>query len=78
VAMLQEQIKVGQRIEEFFLDAWTGSAWKEIVRSTTVGFKRLLRFPEVAAAKVRLRITRSRVCPTLSNFGLFRAPDVSN
>jgi alpha-L-fucosidase len=77
VAMLQEQIKVGQRIEEFYLDAWTGSAWKEIVRSTTVGFKRLLRFPEVAAAKVRLRITRSRVCPTISNFGLFRAPNVS-
>ncbi|MGA2587689.1 MAG: alpha-L-fucosidase [Candidatus Aminicenantales bacterium] len=78
VAMLQEQIKVGQRIEELYLDAWTGSVWKEIARSTTVGFKRLLRFPEVAAAKVRVRITQSRVCPTLSNFGLFRASDVSN
>jgi alpha-L-fucosidase len=77
VALLQEQIHVGQRIEEFFLDAWIGSSWKEIVRSTTVGYKRLLRFPEVTAQKVRVRITKSRVCPTLSNFGLFRAPAIS-
>jgi alpha-L-fucosidase len=77
VALLQEQIHVGQRIEEFFLDAWTGSSWKEIVRSTTVGYKRLLRFPELTALRVRVRITKSRVCPTLSNFGLFRAPTIA-
>ena len=77
VAMLQEQITAGQRIEEFYVDAWTGSEWKEIARATTVGYKRLLRFPEVTAAKVRVRITRSRVCPTLLSFGLFHAPDVS-
>jgi len=77
VAMLQEQIKLGQRIEEFFVDAWAGSEWREIARSTTIGNKSLLRFPEVTAAKVRVRITRSRVCPTLSHFGLFRAPAIS-
>lgn len=71
-AMLQEQIKVGQRIEEFSLDVWTGSEWQEIARATTVGYKRLLRFPEVRASKVRIRITKSRAAPTLANFGLFR------
>jgi alpha-L-fucosidase len=71
-AMLQEQITVGQRIEEFVLDAWTEGEWKEIARATTIGYKRLLRFREVTASKVRVRITRSRAAPTLSNFGLFR------
>jgi len=71
VVMLQEHIADGQRIEEFSLDAWDGSAWKEIARSTTVGYKRLLRFDRTTAQRVRLRIARSRVCPTLSSFGLF-------
>ena len=78
VVLLQEQIIVGQRIEEFFLDAWSGNGWKEIARSTTVGYKRLLRFPEVTAARVRLRITQSRDYPTLSNFGLYRSPADEN
>jgi alpha-L-fucosidase len=73
VALIQERIQVGQRIEEVALDAWDGSGWQEISRAATVGYKRLLRFPEVRAAKVRLRILRSRVCPTIANFGLFRA-----
>jgi len=72
VAMLQEPIAIGQRIEEFALDAWTGGNWNEIARATTIGYKRLLRFPEVKASKVRVRILQSRAAPALSNFGLFR------
>ncbi len=71
VAMLQEHIADGQRIEEFYLDSWDGSSWKEIAHSTTVGYKRLLRLDSETAQHVRLRITRSRVCPTISSFGLF-------
>jgi len=73
VAMLQEQITVGQRVEEFGLDIWDGREWKEIAHSTTIGYKRLLRFPDVTAAKVRLRIVQSRANPTISTFGLFCA-----
>jgi alpha-L-fucosidase len=73
-ATLQERIQVGQRVEDFALDAWDGRNWRELVRSTTIGYKRLLRFGEVTARKVRVRILQSRLCPTLSNFGLFQAP----
>jgi alpha-L-fucosidase len=76
MAMLQEQITVGQRIEEFALYAWADGDWKEIARATTIGHKRLVRFPEVTARKVRLRIVQSRVCPTIANFGLFKAPEM--
>ncbi len=74
VAELAEHIKIGQRISEFALDAWDGGAWKEFAHGTTVGYKRLLRFDPVTASKVRLRILDSRVCPTLSGFGLYHAP----
>lgn len=71
VAMLQEHIATGQRIEEFFIDIWDGSNWKQIAGATTVGYKRLLRLPAATARKVRVRITKSRVSPTLAEFGLF-------
>jgi alpha-L-fucosidase len=73
-AMLQECIRAGQRIERFHLDAWDGNAWKQIMRGTTIGHKRLLRFPAVTTTKVRLVIDESRTSPTLSTFGLFKAP----
>ncbi len=69
--MLQEAIQQGQRVESFVVEAWKNGIWEEFARSTTIGYKRLLRFDDVTTDKVRLRFTASRVCPTLSNFGLF-------
>ena len=60
VAMLKEDIRRGQRVEAFALDIWDGTDWKEIAAGTTIGWKKLLRFPAVEAAKVRVRILRSR------------------
>jgi alpha-L-fucosidase len=74
VAELAEYIKRGQQVEEFVLEAFDGESWEEFVRGTTVGYKRLLRFDNVTARKVRLRILKSRVCPTISDFALYYAP----
>jgi len=73
-AMLQEYLPAGQRVEAFVLDAWDGSDWKPIANATVIGYKRLLRFDDVTSSRARVRITASRVSPTLSNFGLFYAP----
>ena len=72
--MLQENIRVGQRIEAFRLETWSDNTWKTIARGTTVGYKRLLRFPTVTSRKVRLVIDSSRTGPTLSSFGLYKSP----
>ena len=74
VVMLQEQIRVGQRVESFALDIWTSENWQEIASATVVGYKRLLRFTPVTASRLRLRILASRLCPTLSRVGLFKSP----
>jgi alpha-L-fucosidase len=74
VAMLQEQIRRGQRIEEFALDGFVDGQWEELGRATTVGHKRLLQFAPVETDRVRVRILESRVAPTLSNFGLYMVP----
>ncbi len=74
VAMLQEQITVGQRIGKFRIDYWDGSEWQKLTGGTTVGYKRLLRFSPVTTDRVRLVIERSRLNPTLADFGLFELP----
>ncbi len=71
VAELAENIALGQRVEEFVLEARDGEEWKQFAQGTTIGYKRLLRFEPVTARRVRLTILKSRVCPTLSNFALY-------
>ncbi len=73
-AMLQENILAGQRIEKFHLEYFDGNDWKNFAAATTIGYKRLLRFPEVTTDKVKIVIDQCRTNPTLSTFGLFMAP----
>ncbi len=76
VAELAEHIALGQRVEEFVLEAWTEGQWKEFARGTTIGYRRLLRFDQVTTSRVKLSILGARVCPTLSGFGLYFAPSI--
>lgn len=74
VLLLQENIAVGQRIEKFSLEYLDGHHWNQITGGTTVGAKRLLRFKPVTAKTIRLKITSSRLNPTLSALGLYKQP----
>ncbi len=78
IVELQEQIRVGQRVEEFAVDAMVNGEWKELGKSTTIGYKEYLSVPDTTTDRVRVRILASRVCPTLSNFGLFYKPKMLN
>jgi alpha-L-fucosidase len=73
-SLLQEQITLGQRIEAYTLEAATAQGWQVVARGTTVGYKKLDRFPEVTTRRVRLTINRARAFPTLRELGLFREP----
>ena len=75
VALLQEDITKGQRVEYFVIEAMNNDKWDTIAKGTTIGYKRLLRFPEVTAGEIRLSILSSRATPNISTFGLFFAPD---
>ncbi|MGH7993811.1 MAG: discoidin domain-containing protein, partial [Limisphaerales bacterium] len=79
VISLQEAVDHrGQRIESFAIEAWNGSAWinAEKISSddlTTVGHRRLIRLKSpVTTDQVRIRITGSRLEPTLAEMGLFK------
>lgn len=74
VLQLQENIRIGQRIESFKLEYWDKNGWKEIALGTTVGYKRLLRFEPVTTNRVRLSILSSRLNPTIAELGLYKLP----
>eukprot|EP00831_Metopus_contortus_P075432 TRINITY_DN6916_c0_g1_i2.p1 TRINITY_DN6916_c0_g1~~TRINITY_DN6916_c0_g1_i2.p1 ORF type:complete len:774 (+),score=147.06 TRINITY_DN6916_c0_g1_i2:1219-3540(+) len=69
--MLQEQIRAGQRIENFAIDCRVDSQWREVAAGKTVGYKKLICFDPVRTDAVRIRITGSRLCPTLSNCAIY-------
>ncbi|MBL7817173.1 MAG: alpha-L-fucosidase [Saprospiraceae bacterium] len=74
VLLLQENIRIGQRIESFKLEYWDKNAWKEVITGTTVGYKRLMRFDAITTNKVRLHILSSRLNPTIAELGLYKLP----
>lgn len=74
--VLQEYILKGQRIEAFQVEFRDGFEWVELVRSTTVGYKRMLRFAPVSARKLRIKLIKSRLCPTLSGIGIYLSPEL--
>jgi alpha-L-fucosidase len=71
VAMLQEDISMGQRVEKFVIEARTDNQWETVATGSTIGYKRMLRFPDVTADEIRLTITSSRARPNISTFALY-------
>jgi alpha-L-fucosidase len=69
--MIQENFRNGQRVEAFCLEVPSGTEWREIARGTTIGYKRLLRFPPVDASRVRVRILAARAEPEIAELGLY-------
>lgn len=74
-AMLQENFREGQRVEQFAVEAEVNGQWITVSCGTTIGYKRLLRFEPVSARHVRLRIQSARGCPQIGSFGLFKSPE---
>jgi alpha-L-fucosidase len=71
--LLQEPIRLGQRISRFAINAFIQGKWVPIAQGTTIGYKRLLRIPAVTTDKVQIVIKNANNVPALSHFGLFLA-----
>ena len=73
VVMLQEDIAKGQRVESFAVEVLTEQGWQEVGQGTTVGYKRLLRFPAVKASQLKVKINECRLTAHISQVGAFYA-----
>lgn len=72
--MLQEYIPLGQRVKKFTVEYLDGKQWKAVKQgeeTTTIGYKRLLRFQTIESKGIRVRILDSRGPICLNNIGVF-------
>ena len=69
--VLQEYIRLGQRVKSFSVDVFENGDWKNVATGTTVGYKRILKIDPVHTSKIRIAISDARACPVLSEIGVY-------
>ncbi|MGM9759621.1 MAG: alpha-L-fucosidase, partial [Parabacteroides sp.] len=74
--LVQEYIRLGQRVKGFTVEAFVNGDWQLLDKQTTIGYKRILRFPTVTTDKIRFTITDAKACPLISHIALYHAPKV--
>lgn len=82
VVRVREQIRLGQRVQNFAIDAWVDGKWETIDAEEnggkSIGNQVMRRVKTTTTDKVRLRITKSRACPCISELSLLKMPDISS
>lgn len=76
--MLQEYIPMGQNVDAFYLDYYLNGKWLPIEidePTTTVGYKRLLRFQPVRANKLRIRFKVFKGTLCINKVGAYLAEE---
>lgn len=74
VVSLREYLPLGQRVDDWALDAEADGNWVELARGTAIGSRRLVRAASTTTSKVRLRILKAAACPAISEFALHCEP----
>jgi alpha-L-fucosidase len=69
--VLQEYIKLGQRVKSFNVEVWKDNSWQKVADATTIGYKRILKIDPVETDKIRINITASKACPLISTVEVF-------
>lgn len=71
---LAEDIRHGQQVEGFVVEAFVGGGWTRVAGAGTVGASRILLLAApVRARRWRVRVTRSRAEVRIAEFGLYRS-----
>ncbi len=79
--MIQEYIPLGQRVKSFVVEYENKGQWLPVTlneETTTVGYKRLLRFETVETEAIRIRFTDARACLTINNVEAFYAGETTD
>jgi alpha-L-fucosidase len=69
--LLQEYIKLGQRVKSFTIEVWSAGRWLPVAEATTIGYKRIVKLEPVQTDKIRISILDSKACPLISNVEIF-------
>ena len=73
--VIQEDIRLGERVREYVLEYNNDANWIELCNGTCIGHKRIQNFIPVKVYAVQLRITRSTAEPVITNFSIYKYED---
>ncbi|WP_321480513.1 alpha-L-fucosidase [uncultured Bacteroides sp.] len=72
--LLQEYIPLGQRVKSFVVEYYDSGKWQTVnpnEETTTIGYKRILRFPTLSTNLIRICFIDSRACLCINNVEAF-------
>jgi alpha-L-fucosidase len=71
--LIQEYIPLGQRVAAFNVEYYDmdQERWEPLTAGTTIGYRRILRFPAVTTDRIRINVTEALACPVLNGIGLY-------
>lgn len=69
--VLQEYIKLGQRVKSFSVEVWSNGQWQPAATATTIGHKRILKINPVETDKIKITILAAKACPVISNVEVY-------
>ncbi len=73
--MLQEYIPLGQRVKAFSIYYRQGKNWVRLdpkEETTTIGYKRILRFDMITTSGIRIVIDDAKGCPCINSVSAFQ------
>lgn len=77
VVSLREDLKFGERVDDWALEAQQAGEWREFARGVGIGNRRLWRGQPLTADKLRLRLLKSSAEPALREFAVYLEPESS-
>ncbi len=75
VVNIREYLPLGQRVDDWALDAWKDGKWVQFANGTAIGNRRLVRTDYMTTSKVRLRIAKAAACPAIRELTQHREPE---
>jgi alpha-L-fucosidase len=69
--IIQEDIKNGERIRKYRIEAFVNSKWEIIANGSCIGQKRIQQFEPVTINKIRLVVEESIATPQIKSFSVY-------
>jgi len=69
---IKEFIPLGQRIQSFTIEIENDGKWIRVFKGSTVGSKKLAKFDDITASKVRLTFSNALACPVIESVKLYK------
>ncbi len=71
--VIQEDIRKGERVREYSLEAHTDGEWQKLAKGSSIGHKRIHNLATFSADKIRLTITEAIAKPRIKKLALYYA-----